>query len=211
MSAAGALATALAVAKATGDSYRTAVEVAHLADLFGGGGLGGVSAILGGGLELREIPGIPPRGRVRHHPARGTVFVIVAGEAMPSPALLGNRRFLTRVERAADRGLDRLKRHASLESFLREAEWFTDALRLGPPYILRRVHELRSTGTRVGQAMFGRSIFAVPRTRRARESLVAQLTRLKLRAAEVPIASRGARVLPGPPHRLVSLGSGREA
>jgi len=199
MSAAGALATGLAVAAATGDSRQVAVETAHLADLYGGGGLGGVSAILGGGMELRERPGIPPRGRVRHYATTGTVFVVVAGSAIPSPSLLGNPRFLARVERAAGPGLSRLSRRATLSNFLRESERFTDALRLGPLLILHRVHALRNADTRVAQAMFGRSLFAVPRTAQARAALIERLTRLGLPAAEVPLAARGARVLRAPP------------
>ncbi|MGA7860619.1 MAG: hypothetical protein WCB19_02025 [Thermoplasmata archaeon] len=205
MSAAGALATALAVAAATGDSRRNAIEVAHLADLYGRGGLGGVSAILGGGMEIRERPGIPPWGRVRYCPASGAVFVIVAGAAMPSPVLLRDARFLGRVQRAAEPGLGRLRHRPSLSKFLLEAERFTDALRLGPAPVLHRMHQLRSEDTRVAQAMFGRSLFAMARSLRARAALVGKLTRLGLRAAEVPLARRGARVLAGPPHRLVSL------
>jgi pantoate kinase len=201
MSAAGALATALAVASVTGASHRRAVETAHLADLYGGGGLGGVSAILAGGMEVRHRPGIPPWGHVRHYPTSGTVFVVVAGLAMPSPTLLGDPRFLRRVERAASPGLARLRAHASFSSFLREAERFTDGLRLGPPQVLRRVHVLRSPDTPVAQAMFGRSLFAVPRTSGARELFIARLTQLGLRAAEVPLARRGARTLSGPPPR----------
>jgi pantoate kinase len=202
MSAAGALATALAVAEATGQSRRHATEVAHLADLYGGGGLGGVSAILGGGLEIRERPGVPPWGTVRHHPMSGAVFLIVTGAAMPSPGLLGNPRFLERVERAAGAGLLRLERRPTPENFLREAERFTDALQLGPASILRRVHALRAPGTRVAQGMFGRSLFAVTLASEARASLIRRLIRLGLRAVEVPLARRGARLLSGPPPRL---------
>ncbi|MFZ0830438.1 MAG: hypothetical protein WCB18_06840 [Thermoplasmata archaeon] len=199
MSAAGALATGLAVATAMGVSRQVAVETAHLADLYGGGGLGGVSAILGGGMELRQRPGIPPRGRVTHYPTAATVFVIVAGSAIPSPMLLGNPRFLARVERAAGSGLARLRCRPTLSIFLEESERFTDSLRLGPPSLLRRVRALRTGDTRVAQAMFGRSLFAVPRTARGRARLVAQLTRLGLRTGEVPLATQGARVLRGPP------------
>jgi pantoate kinase len=198
MSAAGALATALAVARATGESEVKAREVAHLADLYGHGGLGGVSAILGGGLELREGPGIPPWGRVRHVPSQGTVLLIVAGRAMPSPALLTDSGFLERVQLAAAPGLARLRRHSSLRTFLEESEQFTDLLQLGPPTILRRVHQLRNPEARVAQAMFGRSLFAVTTGPLARKRLVQRLGRLSLRAVEVPIARSGARFLSRP-------------
>jgi pantoate kinase len=198
MSAAGALATALAVATVTGSSRRHTIEVAHLADLYGGGGLGGVSAILAGGLEVRERPGIPPLGSVKHHPVRGTVFIGVLGEAMPSPELLGDPRFLARVERAAMPGLERLHRQASLGRFLEEAERFTDSIQLGPRSVLRQIHGLRTESTRVAQTMFGRSLFAVAETPKARTQLVRRLTRLGIRSAEIPVARRGARVVPGP-------------
>jgi pantoate kinase len=205
MSAAGALATALAVSSATDGPRRAAVEVAHLADLFGGGGLGGVSAILGGGLEIRERPGIPPAGRVRHRPASGRVILIVAGAAMPSPTLLGNPKFLRRVEEAAGPGLARLRRRPSLDRFLEEAERFTDSLRLGPVPLLRRVHELRTSRTRVAQAMFGRSLFAVTETQSSHRVLIDQLSRRGLWAAEVPLARQGARVLATAPGRVSPL------
>lgn len=197
MSAAGALATAMAVAAVTGNSRRQAIETAHLADFYGGGGLGGVSAILAGGLEIRDRPGIPPWGHVRHFLTSGAVFVAVAGSAMPSPELLGNPQFLRRVERAAGPGLVRLQAHPTVTTFLHEAERFTDVLRLGPPAILRHVHSLRSADTRVAQAMFGRSLFAVARTASARSSLVANLVHQRLRGIEIPLARRGARILAG--------------
>jgi pantoate kinase len=206
MSAAGAVATALAVGAATGDTRRHELEVAHLADFYGGGGLGGVSAILAGGMEIRDRPGLPPWGHVRHYPTPGSLFVIVAGAAMPSPDLLGDPRFLRRVERAAGPGLGRLGRRPTFSNFLHEAERFTDALQLGPPPLLRRAHTLRSPDIRVAQAMFGRSLFAVPLTDRARARLIEELARLGLRAAEVPLARRGARILPGPPSPRRPLG-----
>jgi len=75
MSAAGALATALAVGALSARPTAHAVEVAHLADLFGGGGLGGVAAILGGGLEVRTRAGVPPLGRVIHRPFRPALLL----------------------------------------------------------------------------------------------------------------------------------------
>jgi pantoate kinase len=191
MSAAGALATALATARAVGGPLPEARQIAHLADLFGGGGLGGVSAILGGGLEIRRRPGIPPWGTVRHLPVRGTVFLIVTGAPLPSPQLLGDPRFLARVERAAGPGLDRLIRHPSLVDFLDEAERFTDALQVGPGTVLRWARRLRSDDVAVAQAMFGRSLFARPRTARARLHLVERLRKARLPAIEVPVSSVG--------------------
>ncbi|MCI4352429.1 MAG: hypothetical protein L3K14_03470 [Thermoplasmata archaeon] len=194
MSAAGALATGLAMASALGLPRQQAIETAHLADLFGGGGLGGVSAILGGGLEVRESPGVPPWGKVRHFPCPGSVFLIVAGSPLPSPRLLRNPQFLRRVQAAADPGMTRLGSRPSLRRFLEEAERFTDALRVGPAEVLRRIRALRSKNVSVAQSMLGRSLFAISRTSQARSELVRRLESTRLSAVEVGISARGAFV-----------------
>ena len=87
MSAAGALATALAVGSLSGRPRSKAIDVAHLADLFGGGGLGGVAAILGGGLEVRTRPGgLPPFGHVTHRSFPPALLVGVIGRPISSPS-----------------------------------------------------------------------------------------------------------------------------
>ncbi|HLM70061.1 MAG TPA: pantothenate kinase, partial [Thermoplasmata archaeon] len=101
MSAAGALATALALASISGTPRSQAVQVAHLADLFGGGGLGGVAAILGGGLEVRRQPGVPPYGQVVHRAFRSALLVGVVGPTIPSPSVLRSRAALRRITKAS--------------------------------------------------------------------------------------------------------------
>lgn len=194
MSAAGALATALSVAAVAGVPRQKAIEVAHLADLFGGGGLGGVASIVGGGLEVRERPGIPPYGSVRHRPFSGSVVLAVVGGPIPSPPLLRDPRFLRRVRRAAEDGLAILRGGPSVERFLSASEEFTDRLRLAPPGMLRTIRSLRSPDVRVAQAMFGRSLFAVPRTVTGWSRLLRALERAGLRAIEIRAARRGAIV-----------------
>jgi pantoate kinase len=194
-SAAGALATGLAVARVADLPRAHAIEVAHLAELFGGGGLGGVASILGGGLEQRTAPGIPPFGRIVHRPVRGDLFIGALGRAIPSPELLSDPRTLGRIRRAADEAVPRRLRAPTLGEFLDGSERFTDALQLGGPSLQRTIHELRGTGARVAQAMFGRSFFAVAPTPRDRGSLIRVLERRGLRSLEIPIAGSGARTL----------------
>ena len=192
MSAAGALATALAVAKAMGAPRSRAIEVAHLADLFGGGGLGGVSAILGGGLEVRERAGVPPHGRVLHRPFAPSIFLAVTGRPIPSPPLLGDPRFLARVADAAEEGLEYLQRETSVERFLVASERFTDRLRLAAPPLRRLVRSMRSGDVGAAQAMFGRSLFAVAVTPEGRGRVIRSLQKAGLPAVELNAASRGA-------------------
>jgi pantoate kinase len=192
MSASGALATGLAVARALGTAPRRAIETAHLADLYGGGGLGGVAAILGGGLELRERPGVPPRGRVRHRPFSRSVLLAVVGPPLPSPPLLRDPRFLERVQQQAAESLPRLRARFDARAFLDESERFTDGLGLDSRAVRRRVAEVRATGARAAQAMFGQSLFIVPTNDSQRRAAVRVLERAALRAVEVRASRTGA-------------------
>jgi len=188
MSAAGALSTALSLAGLFGISRQRAVEVAHLAELFGGGGLGGVAAILGGGLEFRVQPGVPPYGRVVHRPFPPPLFVGVVGGPIPSPRVLGDPRVLRRIAASAQ-AVWNANRAPSLVEFLDASERFTDDVRLASPSLRRTLGAIRSAGGWASQAMFGRSFFAVPRSGTARRRLLRELERRGIHAVEL-LASR---------------------
>jgi pantoate kinase len=192
LSAAGATATALAVGALFGTARRTRLETAHLADLFGGGGLGGVAAIAGGGgLEFRTRPGIPPWGRVVHRPLFGTVLVGVVGGPIASPRVLRDASALARIDRAA-RDLDDLLHRPSADAFFAASERFTDLASLAPPTLVRVLAALRRRGAYAGQAMFGRTFFARPHTPVARAAIVAWMRAAGVRALELRAAPRGA-------------------
>jgi len=193
MSAAGALATALAVGALSGHPHAHAVRVAHLADLFGGGGLGGVAAILGGGLEVRTRAGIPPLGSVVHRPFRPALLVGVVGPPIPSPTVLRDPSALRRITRAA-RGWEELGRDPTPERLFRFSERFTDVAGLASPAVARTVRALRRRGASACQAMFGQSFFALPGSAPARTACLDWLRGEGLRAVEIHASATGARV-----------------
>lgn len=196
MSAAGALAACLAAASPLDRSRTRAIHAAHLADLNGRGGLGGVSAILGGGLELRRSPGVPPYGVVVHRRWRGPpVFLVRVGRPIPSPRILGSSRWRTRIERASE-GLDEVLRSGDAEEFLALAERFTDRLKLGPRAFQRTLTSFRRQDCWAAQAMFGNTVFVVPRTPEARSRLVRGLLRGGWEAVEARVGRVGAHRLP---------------
>jgi pantoate kinase len=199
MSAAGALSTALAIASVLDLPRRRAVEVAHLADLFGGGGLGGVSSILRGGLEIRQRPGIPPAGSALHLGFPLAIIVSVAGAPIPSPKLLRDRAFLGRVRDAAVPGLQRLSDHPTPELFLDVSEQFTDQIDIAPPSLRNLIVKLRSTGAHVAQAMFGESLFAVAGSAASRRRLIDRLTDARIPSVELRTSARGAGLTRGGP------------
>jgi pantoate kinase len=184
MSAAGTLAATLAVARLLRHPAARAVQAAHLAELSGGGGLGGVAAILAGGLEVRARAGIPAWGAIRHAPFRPPILVVVVGRPLPSPRLLRQASFLERVERAG-RGLERLGTRPSAAELLDASEAFTDELGLAPASVRATLRGLRRRGWWAAQAMFGRSVFAVPRRQRARAEGIRFLEARRVRGVEV--------------------------
>lgn len=189
-SAAGALSVALAVGELLDVPRQHAIETAHLADLFGGGGLGGVSAILGGGLEVRVRPGIPPFGRVVHRRFPPPVFVGVTGEALPSAPLLRDRSTLSRICSAA-RDLPKFVSAPTPSGFWELSERFTDRAGLAPRDLEVVIRGLRRRGARAAQAMFGRTFFASFPTSR-RQEIARWLIARGVRGVEVRAAARGA-------------------
>lgn len=194
MSAAGATATGLAVARVVGASRPHAVETAHLADLFGGGGLGGVAAILGGGFEVRRSPGIPPFGQVVRRLVDEPVLIGQVERPIPSPEVLHDPRRLARI-RAAAQGLGGLQRSPSLDGFWELSEAFTDRAGLLGRDLGTVLRGLRKRGARAAQAMFGGCFFARLPRGTSRTELLAWLRSLHLSAVELPVARTGARLL----------------
>lgn len=193
-SAAGALATALATAEALAVPRRKAVETAHLADLFGGGGLGGVAAILGGGLEVRVRPGVPPFGRVVRTPVDRALLVGTVGPPIRSAGVLRDPGRLARFAAGAPI-LQRLGADPTWDAFWSASERFTLAVRLAPPRLDHVLRGLRRRGARAAQAMFGRSFFAAPPGDERDREVVRWLRRGGVRLRELRVARSGARVL----------------
>jgi pantoate kinase len=193
MSAAGAAATALAVGQLVGTAPQRSLAVAHLAELFGGGGLGGVAAIGGGGVERRVRPGIPPWGRVDRRPWRAEVWIVLTDRPLPTPPLLASDRFLDRVDRASRSARGPLR----VGPLLDRGEAFTDRLQLLPRTLARRMLAVRDAGAWCGQAMLGRTLWVVPRPSADPAAIEAILTGIRGTVVRVPIAARGARRLAG--------------
>lgn len=199
-SSAGALATGLAVAALAKASKQDAVEAAHLADLFGGGGLGGVAAILGGGLELRLEPGIPPFGRVKRIPHPDPLVLGTVGPPLPSPRLLGNPKFVARLEQGGAL-LARFGGRPDVETFWDVAEEFTGLAGLCSPHLEGLLRAMRRRGARAAQAMFGTGFFARLPAPPRDERLLRWLRGRDIPWFSARVPRRGARRLPSPAAR----------
>ncbi len=191
-SASGSLATALAVASVLGGSRTKAIATAHLADLFGGGGLGGVAAILGGGIEVRRRPGIPPFGTIVHTPVASSFLVGIVGPPIPSAGILADPRALARITRAAE-GWERIGRHPTLGELFSMGERFTERAGLGPTPVRAVLRGLRRRGATAFQPMFGQSFAALPRSTLDRARIVEWLARSGVPTVELNASPTGPR------------------
>ncbi len=194
-SAAGATATALAVGALFRVQRGQSLVTAHLADLFGGGGLGGVAAILGGGYELRRRAGLPPWGEVLHASFRPTILIGVVGDPIPSPSILGSPVWLRRIERARAVWADLGPRSAPEELFA-AGERFTDRVGLASPHLRAVLRSARRHGAQAFQAMFGESFVALPRSPAHRRRLIDWLEAAGISTVEMSTDPRGARRRP---------------
>ena len=190
-------------------NYQRTLEVAHLADLFGRGGLGGVAAVLGGGLELRERAGIPPWGYVRHRQWSGRVFVSVLGRPIPSPGRLGDAEYLARVARAAVPSIAALRRSFTPRTLFAEAERFGDAVGGTPRTITEALGVLRGGGVRAAQTLFGNSLYAMAETPASEPALLAKFETLGASALALRSSPHGAAAWKLPPTAAQSLLNGR--
>lgn len=193
MSAAGSLASSLAVAHELALPASEAYASAHRAEIALHGGLGGVPAILGGGLEVRRAPGLPPHGRVERTSLRLGFFLATTGAPLPSPPLLSDPAFLDRVSRAAAQGVGELgPPPLAWEHALSVFERFTDLLGLAPPPLRRVIDDLRSQGIRCTQAMLGNTLLAWAPDTEGEVRLISTLRRAHLTPWRVHVGERGA-------------------
>lgn len=198
MSAAGAVASALATGTALGLPPTEAFAAAHRAELELHGGLGGVAAIMdGGGVEVRRSPGLPPHGKVERTPLRIGFFLGTTGAPLPSPPLLSDPAFLHRVASAAEHWIGSLgPPPVDWRTVLEVFERFTDELGLAPPVLRSVIQDLRAQRCRAAQAMLGNTLIVWAPDEEAEADLLSLLRRAHLTPWRVHVGSRGACLVP---------------
>lgn len=196
MSAAGAVATGLAVAAAMRIPASRAWQWAHLAELAGRGGLGGVAAIGGGGWERRIRPGLAPWGATVHSAATAPLRLVPIGRPMPSREILSDPGRLGRMARAGARAVGRFGRDPTWASYWREAERFTDEIEMMPADVRGLIRHARSDRFAIAQAMFGRLLVVAPRDLRPRGRINWPQLGLGTRSISVRVGARGAGPVP---------------
>ncbi len=164
MSAAGALSAALALASALGIDGQHAFEAAHIAEVEQGGGLGDISAILRGGITIRERPGLPPIGKVLRIEGQPEVVLCVLGGGIPTKSVLGDAAKRKAINASGSKRVDMLLANPSLERLFSLSSEFAIESGLAS----RKVLEAMNAASKLGMAtmsMLGNSVFAVGDTK----------------------------------------------
>ena len=161
MSAAGAIAVGLAIADVTGMPRFEAFSAAHVAEVRGGGGLGDVSAIVGGrDVPIRTVAGLPPHGAVRN--AGFTIpriTLAVLGPVMETGDVLADPGRMEAVRDAAADTLDGFIADPTYENLFVASNRFSRETGLESSRMSDVLDGLRSRGFHAGMCMLGNSIY----------------------------------------------------
>jgi len=189
MSAAGALSSALALAKCLRMGRSDALRAAHEADVTHRGGLGDVIAASQGGFELRTAPGLPPFGALKSFVGYGEVVLCVVGGKLETKSVLSDSLKRKAVNAAGAKALAELLKGPTLETFVEQSQRFARESGLLTPELDRAIHAASPHG-RASMSMLGNSVFAFGNTERLAQALAPH--------GEVivcPIDDTGARVV----------------
>jgi pantoate kinase len=161
MSAAGALSSAMAAAKAWGLGRSVAVRAAHLAEIENRTGLGDVAGAITGGYELRTSAGLPPFGAPRRLLAFGELVLAVVGPPMATSSVLRDPARRAAVQAVGGKFVDELARAPSLENFFELSRRFASESGLLTAEVQRALDLVASVPeSRASMSMLGNSIFA---------------------------------------------------
>ncbi|MFB6235364.1 MAG: pantoate kinase [Halopenitus sp.] len=160
VSGAAALGTALAANQTfdCGHSENDLIQIAHVAEVEAGTGLGDVVAQAHGGIPIRLEPGAPGYGRIDAVPASTRVEYVSFGELSTVDVLAGDTSGLTA---AGERALTTLERNPRLPTLVAAAQEFTKDAGLLVPEVAEAIDAVEDAGGDASMAMLGRTVFAL--------------------------------------------------
>lgn len=163
MSAAGTLATCLAVARLLDLEPEEALAATHASEVEQGAGLGDAVGSWFGGAELRIRPGCPPHGwAMQIAIPEGTEFLFcVLGGEISTKSIIQDHGWKEKTRRHGDAAVDRVLeagRGAAWEQLLNEAVAFSAALGLRPDHMVALGQQLPED-VHWGQSMLGTTMW----------------------------------------------------
>ena len=163
MSAAGALSASVALAELLGLDRQEAFEAAHYAEIKHGGGLGDVPALHRAGITIREVPGLPPKGRVDRIDEELDIIIAVVGPPMRTSQILNDAESVARINRSGHSKVERLLAEPTAANLVHLSSQFAIETDLAQGRV-REAMEAAEPAGRASMVMLGNSVFAIGRT-----------------------------------------------
>ncbi len=160
----GALSLALALNEAAGVglSRVEAAQVAHVAEIECGTGLGSVFAALNGGFGVLVKPGAPGIGEaVRYPDTKGLGVVYLYFAPISTKEALSNPDLRRRINEIGGRFVDELGRELTPVRFMEFSRRFSEHVSLITPRMRRAMDAADGAGFASTMAMFGEVIFSL--------------------------------------------------
>ncbi len=186
MSAAGTLATTMALAELLGKERGDALRWAHTAEVLSGTGLSDAIGSYYGGLVVRKEPGLPPYGDVIKKDVIREVWIMVVGEPIDTREFLQKRG--NEVTEAGKKAISELLSDISFSNFIRQSRAFAEEIEIGD--VLRHIPD----GFRGSQVMLGNSVFFTS-SGSGMVNLSGKKAEAPLKAIRCKIDNTGARVI----------------
>lgn len=190
MSAAGALSACIAASHSLGISIQKAFEATHVAEIECDTGLGDVPAIHRAGITIRELPGLPPTGKVHRIEETPEVVLAVVGPPIKTSKMLADVELAQLINRCGAERVSQLLSRPTVDDLMRLASSFTLETGLASERVIAAMDAASAAGV-ASMVMLGNSVFAIGRT----EELVDILSAFG-EVKSCSVDSAGARVLP---------------
>lgn len=141
-----------------GRSTNELVELAHVAEVEAGSGLGDVVAQARGGVPIRLVPGSPEFGRLDAVPETSRIEYVSYGGVSTSEVIGGDTETLSA---AGERALASLREEPTLSRFMLASRAFSREANLLDGEVEHAVETVTNAGGEAAMAMLGRTVFAL--------------------------------------------------
>jgi pantoate kinase len=159
MSAAGALATALALTDLLGKGVDEAYQAAHEAEVTCGTGLGDIAALKQGGFEFRTKEGLQPNGEVIGLEGDMKMLLCKVGPTIDTSTVLKDPVKTAAIIEAGKKCVASFKKDMSIENFFELSHEFSEASGLMTDKV-RAALDIMTKDDRAAMCMVGNSVFA---------------------------------------------------
>ncbi|WP_340820653.1 pantoate kinase [Methanolobus sp. WCC4] len=163
-SGAGALGTAYALNHALSLNYTANQlnDIAHVAEVSNGSGLGDVTGQVHGGITVRKTPGAPSIASVDQVPSKDNdVYCVVLGE-LSTRSVLNDPEMVRSINNAGKEAMRKLMEKPSVNNFMFYSREFTIRSMLASEKVMEAIETSRNIGVIASQAMLGNAVFSIP-------------------------------------------------